>query len=205
MIVVDWLVSVVSWSHCLAWYQSWCVIKIDWCSGMVQQLIRCPNKIFHVNPHQRNVSTLSRYSLMMSCWAEQPNDRPNFNNIVTNISNYAEAIAGYLNLNCFNPFKSTHSLYDNAAAITTIPSSPCYEKDVLDSTELLEQQSPSNKVKSKDDSTKGKSPKGSPKVTPKVTPKSSPKSSPKPSPRASPRMSPRTSPLLKLKKTKNNY
>ena len=141
---------------------------------------------------------------MMSCWTKQPNDRPNFNIIVTKISNYTEAIAGYLDINCFNPFKSTHSLYDNegAAAVTTIPSSPCYEKDVLDSTELLEQQSPSNKIKSKDDSTKGKSPKGSPKVTPKVTPKPSPKSSPKPSPRASPRMSPRTSPLLKLKKAK---
>ena len=142
----------------------------------------------------------------MSCWAKQPNDRPTFNVIVTKISNYTEAIAGYLDINCFNPFKSTHSLYDNegAAAITTIPSSPCNDKDALISTELLEQQSPSNKIKSNDECMKGKSPKGSPKVTPKVTPKSSPKTTPKPSPKASPRMSPRTSPLLKLRKLKDD-
>lgn len=137
---------------------------------------------------------------MMSCWAKEPDDRrPCFSDIVTKISKYAEAIAGYLDID-FNPFKSAHSLSDSeAAAATAVPDSPDDDKDLKVSVELLAKQLDSCKTKSKD-TKKSKSPK----VSPKVTPKSSPKASPKPSPRASPRLSPRASPLLKLRKLKDD-
>ena len=136
---------------------------------------------------------------MMNCWAKKPEDRPAFSEIAKNISNYTEAIAGYLDIN-FNPFKSSHDLPDNeAAAASATLNSPDNEKDVLISAELLAKQLDSKKTKDKNRK-KSKSPKGSPRVTPKVTPKSSPK----PSPRASPRVSPRASPLLKLRKLKDD-
>ena len=129
---------------------------------------------------------------MVSCWNKEPDNRPGFADIVTKISNYTEAIAGYLDIN-FNPFKSIHTLPDNeAAAATTVLNSPDNEKDILISAELLAKQ-----TKSKDKK-KAKSKKGS--VSPKVTPKSTPK----PSPRSSPRISPRVSPLLKLRKLKDD-
>ena len=140
---------------------------------------------------------------MMSCWAKEPDDRPCFSDIVTKISKYAEAIAGYLDVN-FNPFKSAHSLSDGeTAAATAVPDSPDDDKDLKISVELLTKQLDSCKTKSKDKK-KSRSPKVSPKVSPRVTPKSSPKASPKPSPRASPRLSPRASPLLKLRKLKDD-
>ena len=134
---------------------------------------------------------------MVSCWNKEPDNRPGFADIVTKISNYTEAIAGYLDIN-FNPFKSIHTLPDNeAAAATTVLDSPDNEKDILISAELLAKQMDANKTKSKDKK-KAKSKKGS--VSPKVTPKSTPK----PSPRSSPRISPRSSPLLKLRKLKDD-
>ena len=129
---------------------------------------------------------------MMSCWAKKPEDRPAFSDIVKTISNYTEAIAGYLDIN-FNPFKSSHDLPDNeAAAASATLNSPDNEKDILISAELLAKQLDSKKTKDKN---KKKS-KDSPRVTPK--------SSPKPSPKASPSASPRTSPLLKVRKMKDD-
>ena len=121
---------------------------------------------------------------MMSCWAKKPEDRPAFSEVVKTISNYTEAIAGYLDIN-FNPFKSSHDLPDNeAAAASATLNSPDNEKDVLISAELLAKQLDSKKTKDKN--------------------KKSPKSSPKPSPRASPSASPQTSPLLKVRKMKGD-
>ena len=98
---------------------------------------------------------------MMSCWKKQSSDRPSFSDVVTTISNYTEAIAGYLDIN-FNPFESTHNPPDSEAATN-------------------------GKKKSK--SPKG-SPKVSPKVSPKGSPKTSPRPSSRASPHISPRASP---------------
>ena len=133
---------------------------------------------------------------MMDCWTKQPDKRPSFSDVVTNISNYTEVIAGYLDVN-FNPFQSTHNLADNDA--DDVPLSPDDDKDIKISAELLAKQLDSNKTK-----TKNKKKSKSPKPSPKGTPKASPKPSPKPSPKVSPRVSPRASPLLKLRKLKED-
>lgn len=129
-----------------------------------------------------------RYSLMTSCWAKDPENRPSFSDIVTIISNYTEAIAGYLDIN-FNPFESSNITVSNAAAavpITSDPDSPESEDVKLGSTELLAH------------SCKGKAGKKS--KSPKVSPNVSPNALRKPSPR----ISPRASPLFKLRKLMNS-
>ena len=139
-----------------------------------------------------------RYSLMMSCWSKEAQERPIFSDVVKTISNYTEIIAGYLDIN-FNPFESSYSPTGSTAAtaaLTYVPDSPDSEKDALASSELLKNLEDSRQTKPC--SKKPKSPKGTPKASPKI----SPKVSPKPSPRASPRISPRASPLLKLRKLK---
>ena len=146
---------------------------------------------------------------MMKCWAKQPDERSLFSEVVTSISNYTEAIAGYLDIN-FNPFESIHDQLGNESkAATDVINCPDIEENVLISAELLAKQMSSNKTKTKDTSSckKSKSSRGStvsPRVTPKSSPKVTPKSTPKPSPRSSPRISPRSSPLLKLRKLKDD-
>ena len=51
-------------------------------------------------------SQFFRYSLMMSCWSPDPNQRPCFKEIVETLSVYTETLAGYLDMTS-NPFLST--------------------------------------------------------------------------------------------------
>ena len=136
---------------------------------------------------------------MMACWSKKAQERPTFGDIAIIISNYAEVIAGYLDIN-FNPFESfgSQAVSTAASAINIDPlDSPDYEKDIGESSSLL--------LRKLEDSNQ-KLPKKckSPKST-TASPKVSPKGSPRPSPRVSPRNSPRASPLLKLKKLKGDH
>ncbi len=45
---------------------------------------------------------------MKQCWAESPEDRPTFSDLVENVSEYTEKIAGYLDINLYNPFTATY-------------------------------------------------------------------------------------------------
>ena len=54
---------------------------------------------------------------MMNCWSQVPQKRPCFSEIVANISNYTEDIAGYLDVN-FSPFGSTFNQGADAAPIS---------------------------------------------------------------------------------------
>ena len=43
-----------------------------------------------------------RYSLMMSCWSESPDDRPVFSDLVSSINALIEPLAGYLDFTDIN-------------------------------------------------------------------------------------------------------
>ena len=91
--------------------------------------------------------SLTRYALMMSCWAKQPDDRPTFSEIVSRISDYTEAIAGYLDIN-FNPFERKIGK-QVATEEGATPETPDNEKDVLVSADLLAKKLTSENVNSK--------------------------------------------------------
>ena len=100
---------------------------------------------------------------MMSCWTKQPDDRPNFSEIVKKISNYTEVIAGYLDIN-FNPFETKYKqIGTRAATEATTPETPDNEREVLVSADVLAKRLISEKKKN-----------SSPSVSPCASPKSSP-------------------------------
>lgn len=103
---------------------------------------------------------------MMTCWTKLPDKRPSFSNIVSTISNYAEVVAGYLDITCYNPFESKYSTIGRASE------SPDNDRDILAfsaSTEPLVQKTGSGSTNSEDK--KKKQCKSSPSVlSPQVPP-----------------------------------
>ena len=77
---------------------------------------------------------------MMTCWAQQPDDRPYFDEIVTTIYNYTEVITGYHDIS-FNPFKSTDNLID-----VRLQGAAGMAQNYSRTTELLERQLDHNKM-----------------------------------------------------------
>lgn len=128
--------------------------------------------IIHPVMHHSFIPTISlRYSLMMSCWAKQPNERPCFSDIVTTISNYTEAIAGYLEVN-FSPFSSTYNLaVSQAANSAAVLDSPDTQAMTV-SSELPSRQLFPYKVKL-NNKNKSNYSKGSPKLSAKPYPRAS--------------------------------
>ena len=105
--------------------------------------------------------------MMKQCWTKTPEKRPSFADLVETVSEYAEKIAGYLNINSYNPFTATY------AEIADIDN----QNKIVKSPEQVVEQIQSNISKSHPRS-----------------PKASPVSSPRHSPRASPRITPSVSP-----------
>lgn len=51
-----------------------------------------------------------RYSIILECWQEDPDERPTFSHLVSSISSQLESMAGYLDVNTV--FINLHSAND---------------------------------------------------------------------------------------------
>ena len=115
--------------------------------------------------------------MLKHCWSKSPEERPSFADLVDTISEYAEKIAGYLNINSYNPFTATYAEIADGDKQNQIVKSP----------EQLVEQIKSNVSKSRSPKASPvSSPRHSPRVSPRITPNVSPNLSPAPSPLTTP-------------------
>ena len=124
---------------------------------------------------------------MMNCWAKLPGERPSFSSILSTISNYAEVISGYLDINSYNPFESYHSTGNGTTGSNkTATNLPDNDTDIIasSSTEPLVKKDSSDDTKSEDTMSCTADEK-KPKALSKASPHSSPQASPEPSTMAS--------------------
>ena len=115
---------------------------------------------------------------MKKCWDKSPEKRPGFENLADTISEYAEKIAGYLDINSYNPFTATYTEIQD--------SSDDQNKTITTPEKLIEQMNTNM--------SKQRSPRASPKASPRQSPRGSPRITPNVSPRITPNVSPRITP-----------
>ena len=100
------------------------------------------------------------YSLMMSCWSPDPEQRPTFSEIVKVLSCYTETLAGYLDM-ISNPFVSSFNsaLQRDCRLQSLVNSRPNNKLTAL-------YYNVASKLRGRSTSPKLKSPKSSPRISP---------------------------------------
>jgi hypothetical protein len=73
---------------------------------------------------------------MIDCWTKLPEERPSFTDVVSTVSNYAELVAGYLDISCYNPFES---MYTSIGSDTGATGSSGNYRDTIASSASTEQ------------------------------------------------------------------
>ena len=123
---------------------------------------------------------------MKKCWDKSPEKRPSFDDLADNISEYAEKIAGYLDINGYNPFTATYAEIQNSGED---------QNNTISTPEKLVEQMNANLSKQRSPRASPKaSPRQSPRVSPRITPNVTPRATPNVSPRITPNVSPRITP-----------
>lgn len=133
----------------------------------------------------------SRYSIMMTCWSPNPNERPTFKEIVKILSGYTETLAGYLDMNS-NPFISSCEFQRDGDR----PSEGLMVPNKL--TALYYNVTSKLRGRSRSPKSKSKSPKSSPRASPRISPQVSPRISPRPEPACNAKDDVPSTPVIKI-------
>ena len=63
---------------------------------------------YTVHNHYYASNSARRYSIMLECWKENPEDRPTFSQLVSSISSQLEGMAGYLDVGMLGDWQTSN-------------------------------------------------------------------------------------------------